>query len=84
MATFNANFSEDQNFKASFQGDKNMNARFENTQIVPVGNYEGLPDKPSINGEVLVGDKPIESFGVETLTNTQIKQIFDRVFKKGD
>ena len=45
-----------------------------------VGDYPALSNKPSINGVELVGDKSIEELGVDTLTNLQIQQIFNRVF----
>lgn len=51
---------------------------------LPLGgeqNYERLSHKPHINGEELIGDKSIEELGVATLTNLEIKSIFDTVFK---
>jgi len=45
--------------------------------------YELLAHKPHINGVELIGDKSIEALGVETLTNMEIKSIFDNVFKGG-
>jgi len=44
-------------------------------------NYERLSNKPQINGVELVGDKNIEQLGVTTMTNIEIKSIFDNVFK---
>lgn len=42
--------------------------------------YTMLAHKPMINGVTLIGDKSIEDLGVETLTNTEILQIYKRVF----
>lgn len=84
MADFNVDFSGANEFDVTFEGNGEFGAGFGNVGIVQVGHYAPLPDKPSINGEVLLGDKPVESFGITNLTNTQIKAIFDRVFKKGD
>ena len=44
--------------------------------------YELLDNKPSIEGKELVGDKSLSDFGVHTLSNIEIKAIFDRVFRK--
>lgn len=44
-------------------------------------NYEYLSHKPSINSVELVGDKSFEDLGDKTLTNIEIKQMFDRIFK---
>ena len=45
--------------------------------------YPPLADKPQINDITLVGNKSIEDLGVSTMTNIEIKEIFDRVFNKG-
>lgn len=42
--------------------------------------YEMLAHKPLINGVTLIGDRSIEDLGVETLTNTEILAIYNRVF----
>ena len=46
--------------------------------------YPTLIDKPQINDVTLVGNKSIEDLGVYTMTNIEIKEIFDRVFNKGE
>ena len=46
-------------------------------------NYDRLSNKPRINGEDLIGDKSFEALGVVTMTNMEIKSIFDSVFKGG-
>ena len=45
------------------------------------GNYNALTNKPSINEVELVGDKSFDDLGDHTLSNIEIKSIFDRVFK---
>ncbi len=42
--------------------------------------YRMLAHKPMINGVTLIGDKSIEELGVDTLTNTEILEIYKRVF----
>lgn len=59
-----------------------------NLTIPPVGppkptSYEELVDLPSVNEVELIGNKTFEDLGDKTLTNVEIKQIFDRVFKGG-
>lgn len=84
MADFNAKFSSDANFKATFKSDSSFGAKFGDTQIIEIGHYAPLPDKPLINGEVLLGDKSFEDLGDHILTNLEIKAMFDRVFKGGN
>ena len=59
----------------------NMDSQYE---IVALKSYKNLLDKPSINGEVLIDDKSFEDLGEYTLKNSEILDIFNRVFKKGD
>jgi hypothetical protein len=42
--------------------------------------YNLLQNKPKINGVELVDDKSFEELGVETMTNIEIKAVFDRIF----
>lgn len=44
------------------------------------GRYPPLLEKPSVNSIVLLGNKTFEELGDHTLTNIEIKAIFDRVF----
>lgn len=69
-ATFNAEFCED--------GD--MNAELGEVTRVSTSDYKDLLNKPSINGVTLVDDKSFEELGVETLRNSEILEIFNRVF----
>ena len=45
------------------------------------GNYNALTNKPSINEVELIGNKTFDELGDHTLSNIEIKSIFDRVFK---
>lgn len=42
-----------------------------------------LINRPQINEVEVIGNKSIEDYGVKTLSNLEIKQIFDRIFNKG-
>lgn len=43
-------------------------------------NYNTLTNKPLINGVTLLGDKSFEELGVDTMTNQDILDLFNRVF----
>ena len=44
-------------------------------------NYDALKNKPSINGFTLEGrDMSFEELGEETITNSELKEIIDKVF----
>ncbi len=45
-------------------------------------NYNALTNKPQINEVELSGNKSIEELGITTMTNLEIKAIFDKVFNK--
>lgn len=50
-------------------------------------NYEDdheLYNRPRINGEELIHDKSFEDLGDNIMTNTEIMEIFNMVFKRGD
>ena len=51
-----------------------------NPSAIYVYDYNRLDNKPSINEVELVNDKSFEELGVRTMTNLEIKAIFDRVF----
>ena len=78
-----AKFRESENMTANFRDNDDLNADFDNVQIVHTDNYEELYNKPSINEVELIGNKTFEELGDHLLTNIEIKQIFDRVFKGG-
>ena len=65
------------NFNASFASrDRPMNATFGNTQRVLVENdYNGLKNKPSIEGVILQGDKSFEQLGISAMSVTEIEKI---------
>lgn len=44
--------------------------------------WSEIEDKPAINGVTLIKDKSIEQLGVNTLTNREILEIFNRVFRR--
>lgn len=48
-----------------------------------IGSYPPLTNKPSINDVILIGNKTFEELGVQTMTNAEIKEVFDKVFSKG-
>ena len=79
----NAKLKQSPNLNADFDSTENLNAGFGNTQVIPTGNYNDLSHKPSINEVELKGNKTFEELGDHLLTNIEIKQIFDRVFKGG-
>ena len=78
-----AKLKQSPNLNADFDSTENLNAGFGNTQVIPTGNYNDLANKPSINEVELKGNKTFEELGDHLLTNIEIKQIFDRVFKGG-
>ena len=48
---------------------------------VATTNYNELINKPQINSVELIGNKSFEELGDHTLSNLEIKNIFNRVFK---
>ena len=85
MATFNATFNPDSAFNASMQdGGQGMNGSFDHVIEVETADYNKLANKPRINDEEVVGNKTFEDYGEHILTNIEIKQIFDNVFKRGE
>lgn len=69
--SFNAKFLED---------DSGIKAKFGEVIKAKTGDYEELNNLPSINGVELMKDKSFEDLGVETLKNSEILEIFNRVF----
>lgn len=78
-----AKLTESAQLNAGLRNDPNLNADFGNTQIVHTDDYNNLYNKPSINEVELKGNKTFEELGDHLLTNLEIKEIFDRVFKGG-
>lgn len=60
--------------------DDGINLDIDGSGSGGVTSYPLLKNKPSINGVTLVDDKTFEDLGVNTLTNLEIKAIFDRIF----
>ena len=48
MADFNVKFSQDANFEANLSESNSMNASFGSVQVIEVGDYNALSNKPSI------------------------------------
>lgn len=46
-----------------------------------VADYEKLKNKPSINDVTLEGNKTIEEIGIESISNFEIEEIFNNIFK---
>ena len=82
MATFKFTFKDQKDMQASFldQGS-GMSASFGSAQVIETGDYNNLTNKPSINEVELQGNKTFEELGDHILTNIEIKNIFNRVFK---
>lgn len=51
-------------------------------EIQSSGDYDMLANHPSINEEELIGNKTFDDLGDHTLSNIEIKDIFDRVFRR--
>lgn len=79
-ATFNAGFEESKPMSVEFTDDEKMRAGFGDVQLVHTDNYNDLYNKPSINEVELKGNKTFEDLGDRTLSNIEIKAVFDRVF----
>ena len=75
MADFNAKFTSDANFKATFNSDSNFGAKFGETNVIEIGHYRSLPDKPSIEGHILVDDSTLQQIGVGTASTAEIEKI---------
>lgn len=80
---FHAEFNDVNEFTATFTENDGLVADFGEVQRVSTGDYNDLKNKPSINEVMLKGNKTFEELGDHTLTNIEIKSIFDRVFKGG-
>lgn len=63
---------------ANIQGQRGLNLTF--SQSAGTSNYNALTNKPHIEGRELVGDKSFEELGLHTMSNIEIKNIFNSVF----
>lgn len=79
-ATFGATLKEGESMNVTFSESSQMDAKFGEVQKVSTSNYEDLYNKPSINGVQLIRDKSFEDLGVDSMSNMEIKQIFNNVF----
>lgn len=75
--------------KVKFANNQKVDVSFGKTEKLDVSlgkgccgtsNYEALTNQPQINDVTLIGNKSFEDLGDSTLTNIEIKAIFDRVF----
>ena len=66
MASFNAVFKEK-------NGD--FVTQFGQTQMVSTDDYEKIFNKPSIEGNVLIGDKTFSQLGLDVLTPQDVDDI---------
>lgn len=48
------------------------------------GAYPPLSEKPQVNDHTLIGNKSFEDLGLKSMSNIEIKAIFDKVFKGGN
>lgn len=63
-------------FKMHFkQKSGNFNMKFNTTQTVETGDYNNLSNKPSIEGNTLIGDKSFRQLGLDTLSVQEIEKI---------
>lgn len=74
---FHADFDSGGEFTAAFYSEQNMQADFGAMQEVTTSDYEGLTNKPQINGETLIGNKSEAELGIERLTNSEIEEIIN-------
>ena len=76
MASFNIQFGGNGSFNAKFEGNSgSFDTKFDNVSYVPIGKYADLPDKPSIEGNVLEGDKTFQQLGMGAATVQEVEAI---------
>ena len=83
MAIFHASFYESNDLNADFLESDDLAARFGEVYKVPVGTYADLPDKPMIEGNVLIGDKTYKQLGLDEITPQEIDELFDELIYGG-
>lgn len=81
---FNATFTDQSKLIADFRDNSTMGAKFGETQMVSTNDYNDLYNKPQINEVELRGNKTFDDLGDHTLTNIEIKEIFNRIFNGGN
>lgn len=79
MEKINVVIPEAQGVNLSVKGQEKINLELRGGG--GTGNYNALTNKPSINEVELIGDKSFDELGDHTLSNMEIKTIFDRVFR---
>lgn len=82
--TFQVEFEEASSLDACFTESEGMTADFGEVMKVSTSDYNGLSNKPQINEVTLQGNKTFDELGDHTLSNLEIKAIFDRIFNGGN
>lgn len=62
-------------FHASFKSDGAFKANFGSVERISTSDYEELFNKPSIEGNVLIGDKTYAELGLNEITPQEIDEI---------
>lgn len=81
---FKATFKEQNTLNADFRDENTLRAEFGEIQKVSTSDYNDLYNKPQINEVTLRGNKTFDDLGDHTLTNLEIKDIFNRIFNGGN
>lgn len=80
MGTFNATFSDRHaGFESSLNEEQHFRSTFGEVNKVSTSNYNELHNKPSIEGNVLTGDKTFCQLGLGEITPQEIDDLFDEM-----
>lgn len=77
---FKATFTEQESFKTTMNEGETLDTDFGEVSKVSTTDYNELFHKPQINGVELKGNKTFDDLGDHTMTNAEIKAMFDRIF----
>lgn len=75
-----AELSAEEKIKAKLSTTNQLKAELYMPEVINSNDYEKLVNKPKINDVEVVGNKTIEQYGVKTMSNIEIKEMFDRIF----
>lgn len=75
MAVLDVNLKSDSQIDVTMDGIDNLTANFANAMIVEIGDYNNLANKPSIEGNILQGDKSFKQLGLDVLAVWEIEKI---------
>ena len=82
VKTLDFTIDEDENLDFTIDSDDiSLDFTVDPFVNVATNNYNELINKPQINSVELQGNKSFEELGDHTLTNLEIKTIFDRIFR---